>query len=77
MLFRAFALTFSWDRFVGLHEMETACTKRGLQGLIKKLYKEFMILGLISFAIFIVSELYNFDPYDEWYALYILNVQLC
>lgn len=27
-----------------------------------------MILGLISFAIFIISEAYEFDKYDEWYV---------
>ena len=53
---------------IGLHEMESACEKHGLQGLVKKLYKEFMILGLISFALFIITELYELDPYNEWYG---------
>jgi len=31
-----------------------------LQGLIKKLYREFMILGFISFAILLATELSYF-----------------
>jgi hypothetical protein len=37
-----------------------------LGGLIKKLYREFMVLGIISFAIFIISEIYSFDTHDTW-----------
>ncbi|KAJ1440593.1 hypothetical protein B484DRAFT_391205, partial [Ochromonadaceae sp. CCMP2298] len=28
----------------GLHVLEVECNKRGLKGLIKKLYREFMIM---------------------------------
>ena len=51
-----------------LNAAESFCHRNGLHGLIRKLYKEFMILGLISFTIFIISEVYHFDAEDEWYA---------
>jgi len=50
-----------------LHVAESACNKRGLHGLIKKLYREFMIMGLISFAIFLITEMYDFDTHDQWF----------
>ena len=49
-----------------LHLLEKFFNSRGLQGLIKKLYREFMILGMISFAIFIISSVYHFDAENEW-----------
>jgi len=49
-----------------LHIVEVECNKRGLKGLIKKLYREFMIMGFISFAILIMEELSNFEA-DVWY----------
>jgi hypothetical protein len=39
-----------------LEVVEHACHHHKLDGLVKKLYKEFMIMGLVSFAIFLVSE---------------------
>jgi hypothetical protein len=41
---------------------------------VRKLYKEFMILGLISFAIFIISESYRFSEYSEWYVFLYYNL---
>jgi len=62
-----FILTeFNYLFSVVLHAAESFCHRNGLHGLIRKLYKEFMILGLISFTIFIISEVYHFDAEDEW-----------
>eukprot|EP01034_Spumella_vulgaris_P024789 gene24789-31167_t len=47
-----------------LHIFEVACNKRGYKGLVKKLYREFMIMGVVSFAITIASEAYNL-PDDQ------------
>ncbi|KAJ1416364.1 hypothetical protein B484DRAFT_434534, partial [Ochromonadaceae sp. CCMP2298] len=48
-----------------LHLLEAACQHRGLHGLIKKLYREFMIMGFISFGIFLLTEIVVLD--GEWF----------
>ena len=39
-----------------LDAFEALCVKYDVKVLIKKLYREFMIMGLVSFAIFIMLE---------------------
>lgn len=46
-----------------------------LQGLLRKLYREFMIMGFVSFAIFLASEASNF-PHDDWYGDEILSFEI-
>jgi hypothetical protein len=42
------------------------------QGLVKKLYREFMIMGFISFAILLATELSTFTA-DVWYVFLFLS----
>eukprot|EP01038_Epipyxis_sp_PR26KG_P005998 gene5998-8260_t len=53
-----------------LHLAEQACSKRGYRGLIKKLYREFMIMGFISFAIFIFSASSFFSKQSQWFLAF-------
>lgn len=57
-----------------LHYLEVECTKRGFKGLIKKLYREFMIMGFISFAILLgtESQTKTFSLHNEWYQSFLL-----
>eukprot|EP01033_Poteriospumella_lacustris_P003365 gene3365-2488_t len=51
-----------------LHSVEVECSKRGYKGLIKKLYREFMIMGFISFAILLGTESSSgFSTTNQWY----------
>lgn len=52
-----------------LHVVEVECSRRGFKGLIKKLYRELMIMGFVSFAILLASEGSDFEP-DEWFEAF-------
>jgi hypothetical protein len=57
-----------------LHIFEVECNKRGLQGLVKKLYREFMIMGFISFALYLSNEAYAGEWYMSFHFSHILLV---
>ncbi len=59
-------LTVSHSSIV-LHIIEVECAKRGYKGLVRKLYREFMIMGFISFAILLATETDSFNS-SEWYV---------
>jgi hypothetical protein len=58
-----------------LHSIEVECAKRGYKGLIKKLYREFMIMGFISFAILLGGESSSnsFSATNRWYESILIN----
>ena len=56
--------------FIGLDIIEEICEVRGLNILLKKLYREFMIMGFISFALYIISDQYSVNDHT-WYTLYL------
>eukprot|EP01031_Cornospumella_fuschlensis_P031516 gene31516-38091_t len=53
-----------------VHVLEVECTKRGFKALIKKLYREFMIMGFISFAILFVSYEATSYSANKWYEAF-------
>jgi len=52
-----------------LHMFEVECEKRGFKGLIKKLYREFLTMGFISFGILFGEET-GYLSKDEWYVAF-------
>ena len=57
-----------------LHVFEVECNKRGLQGLVKKLYREFMIMGFISFALYTSGQAFSGEWFTSFHFAHILLV---
>eukprot|EP01040_Poterioochromonas_malhamensis_P012225 gene12225-13368_t len=55
----------------GLHYLEKVGGKLGYKALIMKLYREFMILGFISFALQILSTVTQLPENDKWYTAFL------
>lgn len=56
--------------FLALHHLEKVGGKLGYKALIMKLYREFMILGFISFTLQILSTVTHLPEDDKWYAAF-------
>jgi hypothetical protein len=50
--------------------IEHECTKYGYKLLIQKLYREFMILGFISFGTYIIDDQLSYDENNPWYKAF-------
>jgi hypothetical protein len=48
----------------GLHALESYCNKNGFKGLMQKLIREFMVMGLLSFGTYIATEYFRLNHTD-------------
>lgn len=49
-----------------LHSLEAYCEKNGFKGLLQKLIREFMMMGLLSFSTYIATSAFYFSKENQW-----------
>jgi hypothetical protein len=57
-----------------LEHFEVWSKKAKLEGLFKKLYREFMLMGLISFSLFILKETIDLDSNQYYHAFELAHI---